>query len=32
MLEDRLAQSGLDVFAPRKSVTGDVLTDGDLSL
>src|SRR5687767_2717991 len=31
VLEDRLALAGLDVFAPRGGVTGDVLEDGDLS-
>jgi hypothetical protein len=31
-LEDRLAVAGLDVFAPRSGVTGDVLEDGDLNI
>lgn len=30
VLEDRLAHAGLDVFAPRAGVTGDVVADGDL--
>jgi hypothetical protein len=30
VLEDRLAAAGLDVFAPRRGVTGDVLDDDDL--
>ncbi len=29
-LEDRLAIAGLDVFAPRSGVTGDIIQDGDL--
>jgi hypothetical protein len=30
VLEDRLAAAGLDVFAPRRGVTGDILDDDDL--
>lgn len=29
VLEDRLAQAGLDVFAPRREEPGDVLGDHD---
>lgn len=32
VLEDRLTAAGLDMFAPRRGVTGDVLGDGDLVL
>jgi hypothetical protein len=32
LLEDRLAEVGLDVLAPRKGVTGDVVNDSDLIL
>ena len=32
LLEDGLAQAGLDVHAPRRGATGDVLSDGDLFL
>jgi len=31
VLEDRLAHAGLDVMAPARESTGDVLRDGDLS-
>ncbi len=32
LLEDRLAHAGLDVHAPRRGATGDVIADGDLFL
>lgn len=32
VLEDRLAHAGLDVMAPVRQSTGDVLQDGDLAL
>jgi hypothetical protein len=31
-LEDRLAMAGLDVYAPKDGVTGDIVDDGDLCL